>query len=78
MRAWGIHVGNVAASRDHGLSHRRLSSRVLADPAIKWMELRKQGKIKERETYEQYGETNRGIVIPQVPFGNAKVRTSFG
>lgn len=36
------------------------------------MELRKQGKIKERETYEQYGDTNRGIVIPQVPFGNAK------
>lgn len=42
------------------------------DPAIKWMELRKQGKIKERETYEQYGDTNRGIIIPQVPFGDAK------
>jgi hypothetical protein len=25
-----------------------------------------------REKYEQYEETNRGIVIPQVPFGNAK------
>lgn len=42
------------------------------DPAIKWMELRKQGKIKDREKYEQYGETNRGIVIPQAPFGMAK------
>lgn len=36
------------------------------------MELRKQGKIKDREKYEGYDETNRGIVIPQVPIGNAK------
>lgn len=42
------------------------------NPAIKWMELRKQGKIKDREKYEGYEETNRGIVIPQVPIGNAK------
>jgi hypothetical protein len=32
------------------------------------MELRKKGVIGEREKYEQYGETNRGIIIPQVCF----------
>lgn len=37
------------------------------DPAIKWMELRKQGKIKERETYEQYDETNVRTYVRVVP-----------
>ena len=48
------------------------------DPAIKWMELRKQGKIKDREKYEQYGETNRGIVIPQVRFAALYARLGWG
>jgi len=43
-----------------------LSKNGKQDPAIKWMELRKKGVIGEREKYEQYGETNRGIIIPQV------------
>lgn len=34
-----------------------LHTRTATDPKIKWLELRKQGKIKERETYEQYGES---------------------
>eukprot|EP00624_Nannochloropsis_granulata_P003426 evm.model.NODE_27316_length_40306_cov_21.155485.2 len=49
-----------------------LSKNGKQDPAVKWMELRKKGVIGEREKYEQYGETNRGIIIPQVPFGNTK------
>lgn len=43
-----------------------LSKNGQQDPAVKWMELRKKGVIGEREKYEQYGETNRGIIIPQV------------
>ena len=34
------------------------------------MELRKQGKIPEREKYE--GAPTRGIIVPGVPFGVAK------
>jgi len=45
-----------------------LSKNGKQDPAVKWMELRKKGVIGEREKYEQYGETNRGIIIPQVHF----------